>query len=74
MSDKRTVTAALLGAAGFTAVAAFVIWFIVAGHWTRLPAWILLPLAILLAAAVIGMPIYGLARWSDRRFQQRRKP
>ena len=34
--------------------------------WPLLPSWLSLIIFILLAVAVIGYPIYSLARWSDR--------
>ena len=34
--------------------------------WPLLPPWLSLIIFILLAIAVIGYPIYSLARWSDR--------
>ncbi len=37
--------------------------------WPLLPPWLSVILFILLAVAVIGFPIYSLARWSDRRFK-----
>mgnify|MGYP005727781951 CR=1 FL=1 len=38
--------------------------------WSTLPAWLSLILFIIIAIAIIGYPIYSLARWSDRRFAQ----
>lgn len=38
--------------------------------WPLLPGWLSLILFILIAIAVIGYPIYSLARWSDRHFAQ----
>jgi membrane protein implicated in regulation of membrane protease activity len=47
--------------------------YFVQAVWPLLPGWLALILFIILAAAVIGYPIYALARWSDR-YLQRRKP
>lgn len=41
--------------------------------WPILPAWLAMILFILLAVAVIGYPIYALAKWSDRHLAQSRR-
>jgi len=38
--------------------------------WPRLPPWLSVIVYVLIAVAVIGYPIYALARWSNRRFMQ----
>lgn len=38
--------------------------------WPLMPPWLSMIVFILAAIAVIGYPIYSLARWSDRRFQR----
>ncbi len=41
--------------------------------WPLLPAWLSMIIFIIIAVAVIGYPIYALARWSDRYLARQRK-
>lgn len=45
---------------------AWVMVYFVRELWPMLPGWLTLILFILLAVAVIGYPIYALAKWSNR--------
>lgn len=51
---------------GITGLLIWGLVYFVTEWWGRLPKAVALVLFILLAVAVIGYPIYALARWSDR--------
>ncbi len=51
---------------GITGLLLWGLVYFVTEWWGRLPKAVALVLFILLAVAVIGYPIYALARWSDR--------
>jgi len=61
---------ALLVAAAFTGVMIMLLYFLFNRWWAGLPAWVTLPLTILISIAAIGSPIYTLKKISDRAFER----
>ncbi len=66
----RSNASALLGAASATLLAIFLLYCFFDRIWPILPAWIAVPLCILVAALAIGSPIYTLLRLSDRMYRK----
>jgi xanthosine utilization system XapX-like protein len=69
---QRSDIGALIVALTITAALAWGIVYFVQELWPRLPPWLAMLGFIFLAVAVIGYPIYALARWSDRYLERRR--
>ena len=69
MSKQNDLRPFLLALVVTVALLAGVVYF-VRHIWQDLPPWLSLIVYILVAVAVIGYPIYSLARWSDRAFSR----
>lgn len=68
-AGKRYAVAALLSALAVTLALIAGSVYLVNVLWPSLPSWLMVILFVLLAVMVIGLPIYSLARWSDRRWR-----
>lgn len=70
---QRRDAAALLFAALVTAAMGWGIVYFVNELWPLLPGWLAVIVFIFLAVAIIGYPIYALAKWSDRYLERQKK-
>lgn len=68
-ADRRALAVAALLT---LAMAALMIWLVNVA-WARLPPWLMLPLCLFLAVALIGTPIYALLKWSEARLARRQR-
>lgn len=66
---QRRDVVALLGALLFTLFLIVLLYLFFNGLWPVLPAWISVPVCILVAVLAIGSPIFTLRRISDRLLQ-----
>ena len=70
---NRRDLGALLGALLFMAALAALLFVFFGYWWPLLPAWIAVPITVLVAVGAIGSPIYTLMKVSDRMLQRQQR-